>query len=61
MKLLPAAQNNIIHGQARIMGAITENDRKPAWILPGGRYTLNPGRAMEVAKRINRALSSRRR
>lgn len=55
----PASENNIIHGQARVMGAIAMDSRKPAWILPGGRYTLSEGRARTVAGAINKALTRR--
>lgn len=59
MNIQPASENNIVHGQAQVVGAIATNSGKPAWILPGGRYTLNEGRARAIAREINSVLTRR--
>lgn len=60
MKLQTASENNIIHGQATVMGAVTPDGNRAAWILPGGRYTFSEGRARAVARAIDKEFTGRR-
>lgn len=59
MKIEQYQANNIVVGQARIMGGVVQYSNQPAWILPGGFYTLNIGRANEMASQINRMLQQK--
>lgn len=52
-----ASEHNISWGKATVMGTVDGSTNKPLWALPGGRYTANRGRAMEVAKLMDRLIN----
>lgn len=56
MKSQPHSENDIVIGEATILGGIDRDTDAPVWFLPGGRYTTDRARATEVAEIISEIL-----